>query len=265
MPIEERHRLHISGSKNKKASDYNCLFHKKIREYGEDNFNLIILEEVPNRENLDNREKYWIREKRSYVKWGNGYNLTTGGQKRKDNENYKDSRARFQSDEEIKELINDLKESSLSIKEISEKYSISNALVCKINNGEKYHQDDEKYPLRKKRYFLTQEVADEIIILLKENYSNVEISKKFNISPDVVSSINCGKHFKKENESYPIRKAFSKKEERANKIKTLLKEGTLNNKQIADIVGCDPSVVSNINYGKVFKDPLINYPIRPKK
>lgn len=99
---------------------------------------------------------------------------------------------------------------------------------------------------------------------MKENYSNTEISRKLNVSPDAVSSINCGKHFKKENESYPIRKAFSKRDERANKIKALLKEGTLNNKQIADIVGCDPSVVSNINYGKVFKDPLISYPIRPK-
>ena len=37
----ERHRLHISGATHPKASDYNCLFHKKIREYGIDNFELI--------------------------------------------------------------------------------------------------------------------------------------------------------------------------------------------------------------------------------
>ena len=42
----ERHRLHISGATHPKASDYNCLFHKKIREYGIDNIELIVLEEI---------------------------------------------------------------------------------------------------------------------------------------------------------------------------------------------------------------------------
>ena len=42
----------------------------------------------------------------------------------------------------------------------------------------------------------------------------------------------------------------------------MLKENKLNNRQIADIVKCDPSVVSNINYGKAYFDSNLTYPLR---
>lgn len=42
----------------------------------------------------------------------------------------------------------------------------------------------------------------------------------------------------------------------------MLKLGELNNKEIADIVNCDPSVVSNINYGKTYFDENEIYPLR---
>lgn len=41
-----------------------------------------------------------------------------------------------------------------------------------------------------------------------------------------------------------------------------LKENKLNNRQIADLVGCDPSVISNINYGKNYYDNTLEYPLR---
>ena len=50
--------------------------------------------------------------------------------------------------------------------------------------------------------------------------------------------------------------------DRANTIKSLLKENKLNNRQIANLVGCDPSVVSNINYGKNYYDNTLEYPLR---
>lgn len=50
--------------------------------------------------------------------------------------------------------------------------------------------------------------------------------------------------------------------DRANTIKSLLKENKLNNRQIADLVGCDPFVVSNINYGKNYYDNTLEYPLR---
>ena len=125
MTVEERHRLHISGATHEKASDYNCLFHKKIREYGIENFKLVILEEVPNKQNLDEREQYWIKEKHSFVQ-ENGYNLTIGGQKRKHSDNYVDIRAAFQTDEEIKQVISEIKNMNNSLVELSKKYKLPN-------------------------------------------------------------------------------------------------------------------------------------------
>lgn len=265
MPIEERHRLHISGATHKKASDYNCLFHKKIREYGIDNFELEILEEVPNKSDLDEREQYWIEKKNSFVKNGNGYNLTTGGQYRKDNENYVDIRAKFQTQEEINQIIKEIKNLDNSLVGLAEKYQVSLSLICLINSGKKYHQDNEKYPLRALKTKISDNIVKEIIILLKENYTNKEIADLFQIDDNIVYRINYGKAHKQKDEIYPIRKELSKKEKRANKIKELLRENKLNNREIAELVKCDPSVVSNINYGKSYRDNSLNYPIRPKK
>lgn len=265
MPIEERHRLHISGATHEKANDYNCLFHKKIREYGINNFELEILEEVPNKSDLDKKEQYWIEKKNSFVKNGKGYNLTTGGQYRKDNENYVDIRAKFQTQEEINQIIKEIKNLDNSLVSLAEKYQVSLSLICLINSGKKYHQDNEKYPLRALKTKISDNVVKEIIILLKENYTNKEIADLFQIDDNIVYRINYGKAHKQNDEIYPIRKELSKKEKRANKIKELLRENKLNNREIAELVKCDPSVVSNINYGKSYRDNSLNYPIRPKK
>lgn len=260
--IEERHRLHLSSAYNEKNKDYNCLFHKKIREYGIENFDLILLEEVPNKALLDEREIHWIKEKHSFVK-DNGYNLTTGGQKRKNNENYYDIRQAF-SNEELKEVYDLIKDTNIKLTDIANKYKVSLSLICLINSGKSYHSDDLKYPLRKQKEKISEETVDEIISLLKENKGNAEIAKIYGINENVVYRINKGLAHKRDI-SYPIREITNKKQElieRANIIKSLLKENKLNNKQIAILVDCDPSVVSNINYGKNYHDDALNYPLR---
>ena len=262
MSIEERHRLHLSGATNEKANDYNCLFHKKIREYGIDNFELVILEEVSDKQLLDEREQYWIKKKQSFIKDGFGYNMTTGGQQRKDSENYIDIRARFQTQEEINKVIEEIKDLNNSLTDLAKKYQVSLSLICSINTGKKYHQEKETYPLRQLKTKISKEVVENIITLLKENYSNKEIAELFQIDDDIIYRINYGKAHKQKNEIYPIRKELSEREKRANQIKKLLKENKLNNKEIANLVGCDPSVVSNINYGKNYKDSSLIYPIR---
>lgn len=260
--IEERHRLHLSSAYHESCNDYNCLFHKKIREYGIENFELIILEEVPDKFLLDEREQYWIKEKHSYVK-DNGYNLTIGGQKRKNNEDYQDIRQTF-SLEEIQKIYQLIGNENIKLTEIANQYNVSLSLICMINSGQKYHNDNLTYPLRKQNIKISEDVVDEIISLLKDNKGNAEIAKIYGINEDIVYRINKGLAHKR-NIDYPIRKTINKKQElidRANTIKVLLKENKLNNKQIADLVGCDPSVVSNINYGKNYYDKTLNYPIR---
>lgn len=48
-----------------------------IREYGWENFVWVILEECDNREQMIEREKFWI--KKLNCKFPNGYNLSDGG------------------------------------------------------------------------------------------------------------------------------------------------------------------------------------------
>ena len=260
--IEERHRLHLSSAYHESCNDYNCLFHRKIREYGIENFELIILEEIFDKSLLDEKEQYWIKEKHSYVR-DNGYNLTTGGQQRKNNEDYQDIRQAFSS-EEIQQIYQLIGNKDIKLTEIANQYNVSLSLICMINSGQKYHNDNLIYPLRKQNIKISEDMVDEIISLLKNNKGNAEIARIYGINEDIVYRINKGLAHKR-NIDYPIRKIINKKQElidRANTIKTLLKENKLNNKQIADLVGCDPSVVSNINYGKNYYDKTLNYPIR---
>lgn len=260
--IKERHRSHLSSAYHNTCNDYNCLFHKKIREYGIENFELILLEEVADKSLLDEREQYWIKEKHSFVK-DNGYNLTTGGQQRKNNEDYQDIRQKF-SNEEIKIIYELIKDENIKLTDIANEFNVSLSLICMINSGEKYHNNDLIYPLRKQNIKISEEIADEIISLLKKNKGNAEIAKIYGIDEDIVYRINKGLAHKR-NITYPIRKISNKKQElidRANIIKSLLKENKLNNRQIANLVGCDPSVVSNINYGKNYYDDTLSYPLR---
>lgn len=267
MPIKERHKLHLSGANSKKASDYNCLFHKKIREYGINNFDLVVLEEVPNKENLDEREQYWIKEKNSFVR-NNGYNLTTGGQFRKDNEDYWDIRCSLNKEQAL-EIIDLLQHTNTSQIDISKKYKVNASIINQINAGTKYRLlNDESYPIRKtNRKTVNEETIQAIIGLLKMGYGNTEIveilDNKF--TANTVSSINRGTKHHKADIEYPIREktnANKIRQEKSQIIKLLLEEGKLNNKEIAEQVKCDPSTVSRINFGETYRDDNREYPIR---
>lgn len=270
MKLEDRHRLHLSGAIHPNASDYNCLFHKKIREYGIENFELFVLEETNNKEALDDLEKKWIKEKHSFIRdpEKGGYNLTAGGQIRKINEDFWDSRCSLNK-EQVLEIIDLLKNTDIEQSKIAEKYNVSRSIIYSINSGKKYRiLNDEQYPLRINN---TKKTCNEDILLaielLKQGYSNIEISNILDnrVSPSTISSINMGKKHRQENINYPIRTKNNltlTREQKAQQIKEMLKEGKLNNKEIASIINCDPSVVSNINYGKTYFDENEIYPLR---
>lgn len=77
VDIWYRYRNHLSESYNINSNQkaYNMAIHKAIRKYGENNFEIIVLEECPE-EKLDEREIYWIDY---YNTYNDGYNQTTGG------------------------------------------------------------------------------------------------------------------------------------------------------------------------------------------
>lgn len=73
--IEWRWNTHLLSAYNNRMGDHNVLFHRAIRKYGIDAFEVMEIEKCDN-SILNKREKYWIKKYNSY---GNGYNLTIGG------------------------------------------------------------------------------------------------------------------------------------------------------------------------------------------
>lgn len=75
--IEERFNGHIKQAKANKKSDHSIL-HEAIRKYGEEKFKTELLDIADSKEELDIKEKYWIKELNSQNK-NIGYNITQGG------------------------------------------------------------------------------------------------------------------------------------------------------------------------------------------
>lgn len=75
--IEQRFKSHVKQAKANIKSDHSIL-HEAIRKYGEENFKTEFLDEACSKEELDIKEKYWIKELKSQNK-NIGYNITQGG------------------------------------------------------------------------------------------------------------------------------------------------------------------------------------------
>ena len=71
--IKDRWKHHINSLKRNEHD--NKYLQRSYQKYGENNFKFYLLEEC-SKEELDEKEKYWIKKLDTYQ---NGYNLTTGG------------------------------------------------------------------------------------------------------------------------------------------------------------------------------------------
>ena len=75
--VVNRFKQHLYESFNSNSKGYNFVLHKAIRKYGEENFEIDIIEEVED-EKLQLREQYWIDFFNSIIPFG--YNMTYGGE-----------------------------------------------------------------------------------------------------------------------------------------------------------------------------------------
>ena len=154
----------------KKCDKYilNMVIHKAIFKYGKDNFTFEVIEEVP-RQQLNEREEYWIKYYNSYT---DGYNSTKGGQK--GNKPFKniDNKAIIEQYQQGK-----------SLRTIGKMFNIDKATVKSIlirNN----------IKLRTTRtYKLSQEDRANIISDFKQGLSRNTIVSKWNISKSYLSQL----------------------------------------------------------------------------
>jgi group I intron endonuclease len=73
-----RFKQHLSESRYNITSK--SIFHKAIRKYGPESFNVELIEDNIPECDIDNREIYYIGYYDTYYLNGNGYNMTLGGQ-----------------------------------------------------------------------------------------------------------------------------------------------------------------------------------------
>ena len=249
---KRRIRQHHSCAFNPKATSYDDLIHKKIREYGEENFEISLLETLytDNINEVNKREQYWIKELNTYCGNGAGYNMDLGGGRR--------GYSSILSNDELKILKNWIKQ-GIPYYEIEKYFCISSSFISSINNGIYFYDENETYPLYK--YYKSNDDYDDLIdLLLNSDLSLKRISQILGIGYSTVKKINAGTLRHGLYPNYPIRKK-SANEMRADKIKNLLLNTDMTNSQIAKIVGSSEETVRRIKIGETFKDNSLSYPL----
>ena len=120
-----------------RSNEYQTLKSKAFRKYGLENFLFEVIEECPP-SMLNEREKYWINYYSSYTE---GYNMTMGG-------DFSPHVNTLSSIEQVKSIIDDLKNTSLTGIELGEKYGVSDQMISDINCGRSWRIDGISYPIR---------------------------------------------------------------------------------------------------------------------
>lgn len=218
---------------------------RALRKYGEDSFILEVLEDNIEDSNLLNeREVYWIN---FYDSFNNGYNLTKGGC----------GSPSFHDDDALK-IINDLRNTNLTMYEIGKKYGYSVYTVSDINNGNTCYQISEIYPIRKNRstqkYY--QEELDIVIDLLKNTeYSYAKISEMTGLKFTYINDVNRGKiNGDYHGEDIPIRRYKYNKSNMTYDLASLIIDYLKKDyaaEQISEIVGVPAYSVGQLNRGKM--------------
>lgn len=133
--IERRWKEHCRPSKVNKS-----LISNAISSFGKENFSFQILQECKIEE-LDFYEEFYIKKYNTITP--NGYNIESSinGNSR----NYTGY-----SEEMVSNIISDIKNSSLSLTEIANKYSVNKSTVTRINKGDVHRREGEIYPLRER-------------------------------------------------------------------------------------------------------------------
>lgn len=256
--------------------------HRAIKKYGLKEEYISVLEhfDVIDRLQLQERECYWIKY---YNSLQDGYNLTPGGDGAAEGVNNVSAKL---SKNELNNLIKDLIENKIFIKDLSKKYQLSREAISDINMGKRYYDSNLNYPLRPNTKFTSEQMLgitginkpcskfdkeelEQIIKDLQENTKSLKtIAEEHNCSPITISHINTGKHYPNSNIKYPIRtksKTTTKiTQEELDNIIDLLKNTNFSYQKIGEKFGLSASAIGRINKGNTHKNDKISYPIRSK-
>lgn len=250
--LAQRKKKHEQNAFHKnKQGEYtdNYPFYRAMRKYGKDSIIWTILEECTTKEELDEKEKYWIEYYRSYAGFSdsNGYNATLGG----------DSASRFTclTEKELEEFGEDFRK-GMTVNELQEKYNLGRRVCQDIFNGKKWTEytkiplrDYEMYPMTP----ITHKQVDLIVEKFKESGKVHNISIELGINELTIYNIVQGKTWQKytgiDREFYTDYICSGKfRGYEIKKVAKLIKEGK-NNVEISKITGISKSEISHIRLG----------------
>lgn len=110
---------------------------------------------------------------------------------------------------------------------------------------------------------LNEEEVSLIIDRLRENNeAHYEIAIDFGISSTLLSNINHGLRYRRDDVDYPICKTYRTGLDEYSELIFLLRNSYLSFREIALQLNIAESTVKKINYGKLQYDPNMDYPIR---
>lgn len=101
------------------------------------------------------------------------------------------------------EIIKDLSETNLSLRDLSKKYKVNTFIIRQINSGEKFFNKELSYPIRKNDNDKIEKIKT---LLSTTTLSMREIGRLCEISSSMVICINKGKYHYDSMIEYPIRK-----------------------------------------------------------
>ena len=117
-------------------------------------------------------------------------------------------RKNYNTFEDYRDLVEDIKHTTIPFTELQKKYGYGYSTIKKINEGKLLHQDNENYPLRKIN--ADEEKALRIKeLLMNSNLPMSQIAYQCECSSSTVSRINKGITHYDPNLNYPLRKPVS--------------------------------------------------------
>ena len=198
-----RNKQHINYDPfNPNNKEYNYPLSRGIRKYGQNYYELIVLEENVLSTKLNERERYWIAY---YDTYWHGYNQTPGGSN--------PTKPIYQEDV-IDLTIALLQDENFSFNDIQEKTGLSLTHIYNINIGARRRRDNINYPIRPSNTKGTKGLKfnqDENLkihnAIINSTKSYKDIANEFHCCRETIYKINAGKikKYKIDEYVYPLR------------------------------------------------------------